>query len=112
MIDLDAHLGHRLEHGKILDLLVNMAVTRRGIGAAGDRDDRRAGHAPVAQTGSEIHGADVLRQANARPVRRASVAVGHVGGGFLVMAGDARDLAIFHFGHRRDHDGREQKIDA
>ena len=64
----------------------------------------------VAQAGGEIERADHLRHADAGLARRARIAVGHVGGGFLAVGMDARDRgAPLHLDeaapqHRRHHE--------
>ena len=64
----------------------------------------------VAQAGGEIERADDLRHADAGLARRARIAVGHVGGRFLAVAMDARDLgAPLHFGEGAPENGRHHE---
>ena len=64
----------------------------------------------VAQAGREIERADHLRHADAWLARRARIAVGHVGGRFLAVAMDARDLCSpLHFREGATENGRHHE---
>ena len=110
VVDGGVELGHRLERRHVVDLLVDLAELGLGVAAAGHGDDRRMRQPGVAQAGGEIERADHLRHADAGLARRARVAVGHVGGGFLAVGMDARDRgAPLHLDegapqHRRHHE--------
>ena len=110
VVDGGVHLRHRLERRHVVDFLIDLAEFRFRIAPAGKSDHRRMREISVAQAGGEIERADHLRHADARLARRARVAVGHVGGGFLAVAMHARDCgAPFHLGegapqHRRHHE--------
>ena len=109
MVDLGVELGHRVELGDVVDLLVGVAMARLRRRAAGDRDDRGAGHETVAQPGRQIRGADHLRHADARLAAGAGVAVGHVGGGLLAVHHDAADRPVLHLGEGLEHESRHEE---
>src|SRR5881394_3407955 len=74
------------------------------------------GEVCVAQAGSQVERADDLRHADTRLAARTRIAVGHIGGGLLAMAVDARDLrAPLHLGkaaaqHRRHHEDMRDAV--
>ena len=109
VIDLRIELGHRVELGDVVHFLIGVAIARLRRRAAGDRDDRGAGHVAVAQAGGEIGGADHLRHADAGLAAGARIAVGHVGGRFLAVHHDPADRQVFHLGERLEHEGRHEE---
>ena len=110
VVDGDVHLGHRLERRHVVDFLVDLAEFRLRIAPARHRDDRRMREIRVAQTRREIERTDHLRHADAGLARRARIAVGHVGGRFLAMTMDARDLGpALHFREGPAQNGRHHE---
>jgi hypothetical protein len=110
VVDGGVELGHRLEGRDVVDLLIDLAELGLRIAAAGDGDDRRMRQIRVTQAGGEVERADHLRHADAGLAGSARITVGHVGGGFLAVAVDARDRRTpLHLGegaaqHRRHHE--------
>ena len=93
-VDGGVELGHRLEGRHVVDLLVDLAELGLRIASAGEGDDRRMRQPRVAQAGGEIERADDLRHADAGLAGGARIAVGHIGGGFLAVAVDARLIFV------------------
>ena len=85
VVEVKIALGHGVELVEVLHLLIRVAVAPAGLRAAGDGDQRRVRHERIAQAGREVRRADLLREAHARRVLRARVAVGHVHGGLLAV---------------------------
>src|SRR5262249_37476060 len=110
-VDVEVRLGHRLPHREVLDLLVDVLVTRGGGHTAGQRDDGRAGHVRVAHAGGEVRRSDGLGETHARTARRTRLAVGAVGRGLLAVRDHATDPHVLHLGHGRKHDrGDEEDV--
>jgi hypothetical protein len=82
-----------------------MAITGLIVLTPADRNHRRARHVCVAQAGREIRRADVLRQADARTVRRACISVGHVRGSLFAVRDHTFDADLVHLLHRGAHYG-------
>ena len=107
VVDGGVELGYRLERRDVVDLLIDLAELGLRVAPAGHGDHRRVREPGVAQSGSEIEGADHLRGADTGLARRAGIAVGHVGRGLLAVDMQALDVgAPLHHGeglaqHRR-----------
>jgi hypothetical protein len=78
---------HLLESGQVVDFLVDLAVLGRREPAAGQGDDRRPGQERLAQARGQVHGADGLRGADARPAAGPRVPIRHVDGRLLAVRG-------------------------
>ena len=95
-VDVGMHLGYGCVKGRVLDLLIGVAVPGEGRLAARDRKDRRPVQPGILQARGKVGGTDRLRHADANAAGHPRVGVGHIGRRLFRVCQHAGDPDLLH----------------